>query len=54
MTPTTLGNVGIKQKWSNDFSLVIETTNKNKEVMVEALDWVVDCLNITQIEIENK
>jgi hypothetical protein len=29
--------MGIKQKWSNDFSLVIETINRNKEVMVEAL-----------------
>jgi hypothetical protein len=50
MTPTTLGNMGIKQKWSNVFSLVIETTNRNKEVMVETLDWVVNCLNITKIE----
>jgi hypothetical protein len=35
-------------------SLVVETTDKNKVVMVEAMDRAMDRMNITHVEVEEK
>jgi len=43
------GNIGVKRKHNYVFSLVIESTNKNNKVLVDALEKI----NVVQLEIEH-
>jgi len=47
LTPTH-GNIGVKRKCNFVFSFVIESTNKNNKILMDAMEKI----NVTQLEIE--
>jgi hypothetical protein len=47
-TLVTLGSTIIKHKWLNMFLPIIDATNKNTKVIMEAMDHI----NFTSLEIE--
>jgi hypothetical protein len=49
-----LANIRVEWKLSNIFSPIIETINNSSRAMVEAIDRTMNCMNTTQIEIEDK
>lgn len=53
-TLIALANIRVEWKWSNIFSPIIETINNSSRTMVEAIDQTMNCMNTTQIEIEDK